>query len=157
VKNKTESLQLTLSRKQFETLVGMLYLGDWVLHAHEVPGSRGDTPEQELMRSVLTLAKDMGFVELVFEGNGEFGPSRLLEDRMQPCIDAYDAQTMWDELVLALGQRDAERSVGLEALEKLPPNQRAETLIKHEEFWAEEFEQHGLERLAVADPDGKST
>jgi hypothetical protein len=151
VKNKTESLQLTLSREQFETLVGLLYLGDWVLHAHEVPGSGDDTPEHELMRSVMTLAKGMGFVELVFEDETAIGPSRLVEDRMQPHIDAYDAQTMWDELVLALGQRDAERSVGLEALQNMSPNQRAETLIKHEEFWAEEFEQHGLERLVVAD------
>jgi hypothetical protein len=152
MKNKAESVQLTLSREQYEALVGLLYLGDWVLHSHEVPDPQSTAPEQAVIQSILARAREVGFADLVEERDGEIGPSRVLEDRMSPYINAYDALTMWDELVMALAQRDAERAVGLKALEKMTPVQRAETFMKHEEFWAEEFEQHGLERLVVADP-----
>lgn len=149
-KKKFESLQLTIDREQYEALVGLLYLGDWVLHAHEVADTSQTAPEQAVMRSILAHAKAMGAAELVDDIDGEPAPSRVVEDRMQPHIDAYDVQTMWDELVLALGQRDAERSLGLEALQTMPAPRRVESLLKHEEFWASEFEQHGLERIVVA-------
>lgn len=152
MKNKPESVQLTISREQYEALVGLLYLGDWVLHAHEVPSSRATEPEQAVIQSILARAGELGLAKLVESVEGSLAPSRAVEDRMQAHVDAYDMMTMWEELVMALGQRDAERAVGKTALQKMSPNQRAETLMKHEAFWAEEFEQHGLARLVVADP-----
>lgn len=149
-KKTVESLQLSISREQYEALVQLLYLGDWVLHAHEVPDTRESGPHQEVMRSILSHAGELGARKLVDDTDGEPAPSRFLEDQMHPHIQAYDTQTMWEELIMALGERDAGRSLGPEALNGMPATQRVEALLKHEETWANEFEQHGLERIHIA-------
>jgi hypothetical protein len=145
-------MQVSLSRQQYSALVDLLYLADWILHSNDVTSTPKTAHYKALVGYLLTKAQEMGAGELVDLVDGEPAPSRVVEDRMQPLIEAYDEQSMWDELAMALGRRDAERSLGREALRKMPANQKVEALLKHEEHWENEFHQHGLERIVVADP-----
>jgi hypothetical protein len=146
-------MQLSISREQYAALVDLLYLADWMLHAHEVEDTPNTAPYRAIIRSILAHAGEMQAHELVDRIDGEPVPSRVVEDRMQPFIEAYDDQTMWDELSFALGRRDAERALGEDALREMPANERVEALLKHEEFWENEFHRHGLERIGVSDPE----
>ena len=146
-------MQLSINREQYAALVDLLYLADWMLHAHEIEDTPETAPYRAIIRSILAHAREMQAQELADRIEGEPVPSRVVEDRMQPIIEAYDGRTMWDELSFALGRRDAERSLGRDALQEMPANQRVEALLKHEESWENEFHQHGLERIVVAEPE----
>lgn len=145
-------MQLSISRKQYSALVDLLYLADWLLHSNDVTRTPATAHYKELVEVILGHAKEIGAAELVDQVDGEPAPSRLVEDRMQPFIEAYDEQSMWDELAMALGRRDAERSLGQEALRSMPASKKVEVLLQHEERWENEFHHHGLERIVVADP-----
>ena len=148
-----ESLQLPLSRAQYDALVDLLYLADWMLHSNDVAPAPETAHYRALVEYILAQASDSGAGGLVDHVDGEPAPSLVVENRMQPFIEAYDEQSMWDELAMGLGRRDAERSLGRDALRKMPANQRVEALLKHEERWENEFHQHGLDRIVIADSD----
>lgn len=98
---------------------------------------------------LLAQAMEMHAEDLVESFNGQFMPSRLVEDRMQSIIDGYDEASMWEDLIAELGLRDAVRAVGEEAISRMDGEERLRILYDHEEPWGKEFEEHGLSRVVI--------
>ena len=66
-------------------------------------------------------------------------------------IDPYDDETFWEELIDRLSERDLVRQVGKEALRNIDAMERMKRLGGISDFYAQEFEEHGLNRLNIKD------
>lgn len=142
-------MELKLSREQFETLLKVVYLGDWMVNAIRVPGSY--VPEfEELEKSLLSLAYGAGFNDTVeFDPNlSEYFFKEEFHEMLQPFIDEYDDEAFWDGLVDRLAGRDFEETYG-DAAQRMGQDERFEKLSAYVDKYETEVEEHGVDRLRV--------
>ena len=143
-------MEISLSRQQFETLLRVVYLGDWMVNAIRVAGSY--IPEfEDLEQFLLSLGHRSGFDDVVeFEpALSQFFLKDEVYERLQPYIDEYDDEAFWDGLVDRLAERDFEETHG-NAEQRMDPNERFEKLSPFVDKYEAEIERHGVERLRIA-------
>ncbi|KHE66874.1 hypothetical protein [Halobacillus sp. BBL2006] len=138
-------MKINFTKKQFRTLIELIYLGEWTANSsREV-----DRVEkyEELMEYIYSYADKFGFDDLVVHDkklNGHY-PTREFEEEMENYIDENDEEVFWHQLVTRLAMRDAKNEGTLH------PDQ--ESLITRgfelENEYEEEFETHGLARLKI--------
>ncbi len=58
-------MNLVLSRKEFRSLLEVLEIADWVLHAYKAEEPAETRPYRELEQKVLAMAESFGFEDLV--------------------------------------------------------------------------------------------
>ncbi|MCL6614132.1 MAG: hypothetical protein K6U03_05905 [Firmicutes bacterium] len=142
-------MQINLTPEQYEILIKLVYLGNWVVNGALTPDERlpdFDEVEELVYAQAGGLAEEMG---LVRDEKGRFFPSAALEDELMEFIDDYEEDCFWDHLSQRLAYRDLVEELGEEAVEMMPPNERAEALYRHEERYDREFEESGLEDLRL--------
>ena len=142
-------MQLNLTPKQYAILIKLVYLGNLVVNSRLSPDER--LPEfGEVEKLVYTqaggLAEEMG---LRRDETGRLLLSASLEEELTQIIDDYEEECFWDQLSQRLAYRDLLEELGEEALEKMPPRERAEALYRREERYDREFEESGLEDLRL--------
>jgi len=102
---------------------------------------------------IYSFAKSAGvesFVEADAD-NGQFYPTRQLEDLMTESIRDYDDQTFWEELIDRLTSRDFLAKYGEQAINKMTLKERFANTWEFEERYNEEFADHGLQRITIDD------
>src|SRR5690554_3208405 len=84
---------------------------------------------------------------------GKYYFTKFYEDEAEPMkyIEEFENETFWDELVDRLAKRDVVNEHGLEATQAMDIMERFEALGKYEEYYNDEFEEHGLARLRVVE------
>jgi len=145
-------MQITLSQDQYEKLMHLVYLGNWLVNSY-----RGDRRLEEydrLAETVLSFAPAAGLQDRVEfdEFEGRYSPSRKFDDEMGKFWEEYDEDVFWNMLVDGLAERDYIRKHGQENLEAVDwedYNKRLEPFLRKYE---KEINQHGLERLEVVFP-----
>lgn len=142
-------MEISLSRQQFETLLKVVYLGDWMVNAIRVPGSYVREFE-ELEQFLLSLAHGSGFHDIV-----EFDPTLSqffmkdeVYEKLQPLIDEYDDEAFWDGLVDRLADRDFGETYG-DAAKRMDQNERFGKLSAFVDKYEAEIEKHGIDRLRI--------
>ena len=143
-------MKINFTRREYQVLMELVHLGNWLLYAHDETQDTGDAPHNVLVQRIYSHAKEMGCEHLVMNSAGVWYESREFEDAMQAHIQDYDAETLWDELASRLALRDAEKSVGREVLAELEPEERIRLILEHEERWLKEFSEHGIGRLVIS-------
>lgn len=141
-------MKINFTKKQYEDLLKLVYMGDWMTNANRTE----DHTErfEELESYLFSFAKDFGLEEYAdADDPGRVYPSRLFEEEigLRELIDEYDNETFWDELPDHLGERDFFEKFTKEEIEAMDPEklfmERMECIIN----WEKEFEEHGIERL----------
>jgi len=92
-------MEISLSRQQFEALLKVVYLGDWMVNAIRASGSY--IPEfEDLDQFLLSLGHRSGFEDVVeFEPVlSQFFLKDEVYEKLQPYIDEYDDEAFWDGL-----------------------------------------------------------
>jgi len=139
---------ISFTAEQYKTLMLMVYLGNWVVNAHQV-----DTEEdfEKAASRFYSHGKSAGAGDLVEQDpdNGRYYPTRKLEDLAAERMNDYDNETFWDELIDRLSERDLVAKHGRGACEKMTIEERFSNLEEFETRYAEEFEEHGIERLVI--------
>ena len=143
-------MKITLSNAEYRLLIELLYLGEWMVSAHDEnqPGAPAGKYDA-LLQKLLSYANEpelAGLVERLPE-DGKLYPTRQVEDSMLEVIYEYDEESFWMELVERLVERDVRATQ--------PDGQRPQ--IKEymelagpiEDRYVREFETHGLERLKL--------
>lgn len=142
-------MNIRFTTKEYRTLIELLHLADWVLHAHDV-GERAETAHyRDVTQKIMSYYKAMGCEDLVEEIDGRIYPKREVEDRMWPALDGYDNATFWHQITSRLAERDAEAAVGRKRYEGMDHPERLELIDGHEQRWHEEFAEYGLRRLVA--------
>ncbi|MGB7297505.1 MAG: hypothetical protein WBC70_18155 [Candidatus Aminicenantales bacterium] len=145
-------MQITLSQDQFEKLVHLAYLGNWLVNSYR--GDRRLEEYDKLAETILSHAPSAGLKDMVEfdEFEGRYYPSQKLDGEMTQFWEEYDEDVFWNMLVDGLAERDYIRKHGEENLEAADwdgYNKRLEPFLKKYE---KEIDEHGLERLQVVLP-----
>jgi hypothetical protein len=144
-------MKMNFTKREYHALLEMIYLADWMLHAHE-PNRKEDV-YHALEQKILSVAKEFGCEDLVehSERLNEYFPTKTLEesDAIQGAIADYDDATFWDEIISRLAERDVSRRHTEEELARLTGEDRVVLYWKAEKPYADEFETNGLDRIRI--------
>jgi hypothetical protein len=143
---------MTLSRDQYEKLMDLVYLGNWLVNSY-----RGDNRLEEydkLAESILSFAPSAGLQDRVEfdEFEGRYSPSPKFDDEMGKFWEEYDEDVFWNMLVDGLAERDYIRKHGEETLEAIDWEDYSNKLEPFLKKYEKEIDRHGLERLEVIFP-----
>jgi hypothetical protein len=145
-------MQITLSRDQYEKLMHLVYLGNWLVNSYR--GDRRLEEYDKLAETVLSFAPAAGLQDRVEfdEFEGRYSPSRKFDDEMGKFWEEYDEDVFWNMLVDGLAERDYIRKHGGENLEAVDWEEYTKKLEPFLRKYEKEIDQHGLERLEVVFP-----
>jgi hypothetical protein len=146
-------MKIEITKVEYRTLLDVLHIADWVLHAYKTEEGPETEEYRSLEQKIMSMAKEMGFEHFV-EYDTEmkkYFPTREYEETssvMDDIVD-YDNECFWDELTERLASRDL---ILQEGRDKVMAMDFEERLIKTEalrEKYAKEFEQQGLSRVVI--------
>jgi len=144
-------MKINLTKSEYRILLDVIYMADWILHAHDTE-DRSDTKEySELFQKLMSYAKDMGCEDLVNfdEQQQNYAESFIFEEESSALdyIDEFENDSFWAELISRLAQRDAL----IELKANNPHDVESEDLFAAistaEEKWSKEFEAFGLDGI----------
>jgi hypothetical protein len=146
-------MKIDINRSDYRSLLTVLEIADWVLHAYSSEEPVQSAPLRALEQKVLSLADEFGCGELV-----EFDPVEQrywltheydeLSDAVQ-FIEEFENDSFWDQLNDRLVERDLLRQLGEKAYKRLDPEQIAEKAEPYRRLYGEEFLTHGVGRLEI--------
>lgn len=143
-------MKINITKKEYRLLLDILYISDWIMHSREV---HSRSAHHALRKKFLSYYKEMeaeDAIEYATEDD-EYYESRVYEEDMHhQFIDPYDEEVFWEALADRLAERDLIKTLGLESFRSLDGMDRAMKLSKVAEQYENEFEQHGLEHIAVS-------
>ena len=147
------NMKINFTKKEFVTLLEMIDIANWVISANKVEQGPTEEPYEALEGQLFALSPEFGCEDKVKyskELDGYY-PTHFfeMESPHRNFIDEYNEETFWDELIDRLAMRDVIRELGEKEFSNLEPIERFKALGKHEEKWAKEFEEHGLENVSV--------
>lgn len=147
-------MKINLTKKQYESLVKIVYLGNWMANSiHN--GTKEDPGLKEynkIEQYIFSFAKDFGFKGIEkYNNKPEYGPTRKFEEskELEEIREKYDEENFWEELLYRLADRDFEKKYSREEIKKM---EMLELFEKQEEFrgkWGREFEKYGIDRLNI--------
>lgn len=143
------SVDIRLTKKQFENLVKLVNLGNWIVNSYREEDT--DDEFNELEEYIFSIAEDNGFDELVeFDPHlDSYYPTTQMEDENFEIIEEYNNEIFWDELVYRLARRDLVRELGEKNIEELDFEERMEKLLPLIEKYEIEFEKNGLDNFVL--------
>jgi hypothetical protein len=144
-------MKLNLTKDEYRLLLDLVYLGDWMVSAHdEKIDAKEPSKYEALVQKVLSCASETEFATLVERSadDGKFYTTRQFEeDGVMNIIYEYDEESFWMELIDRLAERDIRAA---QPDGHLPPfKEYLELAGPIEEKYAQEFESHGLQRLQL--------
>lgn len=145
-------MQITLTKDQYEKLLHLVYLGNWLVNSYR--GDRRQEGYDKLAEAVLSFAPSAGLKGMVEfdEFEGRYYPSRKLDDEMDKFWREYDEDVFWNMLVDGLAERDYAREHGGESLDAVEWEDYNKRLAPFLRKYEKEVDEHGLERLEILRP-----
>jgi hypothetical protein len=146
-----QNVDLSLSRNEFETLVKLAYLGNWVANAAREENEEL-APYARLEQVVFKRAAEAGLTELVeySDEHALYFPTDALEEAEAEHITDYDDAQFWEELPDRLAMRDMALKYSDKTVAAMDIDEAAEKAQPFMEKYWNEIEKHGLDRLKVA-------
>ncbi len=146
-------MKIDITKKEYLTLLEILEIVDWVLHAHHTKERSETRKYREIEQKIFSYAKDIGFENLVSYDSQlkRYFSTRKFEDT-SPGMDfvrEFENDSFWDELVQRLVERDLIRQVGEERLLSMEAHERFEKEAPFEKRYADEFYNNELENLTL--------
>lgn len=144
-------MKINFTKKQYEDLVKLVYLGTWMVNAHRTD----DRVEkyEELEQYILSFYKDFGMENFILfdEELKRFFPTKEFEEEtdVEQYKDEYNNDIFWEELIDRLARRDFIRAYGEENLLKMTWEERFEKEQPFIDKYDEEFEKNGIENLDI--------
>jgi hypothetical protein len=142
-------MQITLSQDQYEKLLQLVYLGNWLVNSYRA--SERLEEYDKLAEDVMSFAPSNGFKDQVEfdEFEGRYYPSRKLDETMRGFWEEYDEDVFWNMLIDGLAERDFGREYGEENLDTMEGDEYDKRLEPFLKKYEKEIDEHGLERLEV--------
>jgi len=147
-------MQIQFTKKQFENLLKLVHLGNWVANANRTDDRI--KKYEDLQHYIFSFAKDFGFKDYVedeYADKCKFFPTATFEEDtdIDELLIDYDENIFWDEIIGRLAHRDFFSKYGIDKIKKMDPRERFGKVCDCEKKYAEEVEKHGIERLEIID------
>ena len=135
--------KIELTDKQFQNLLQLAYMGEWMLQAYEQADNAGEI--DELMQKLYESAYRQGNDDIEFDKKmGGYVPCQEFEDDCDAAVEHYDEQTFWEELILRMANRDLQQNGG-----KLPPKEFEKKQNELIQKYEKEFGKNGINNLIL--------
>lgn len=144
-------MKIFFTKKQYEALMKMAYLGSWLANACKTGDDR-DMEIESIEEYIFSFAKDFGMEEHVEQNEDKKGkvyPTRDFEEMMSEYIDDYNEENFWDELVHSLSGRDFLEHYGKESIEKMEMSERFANEQTFIDKYEDEFYDNGVQNLRI--------
>ena len=153
-KNKSSNnMKIEFTKKQFEELLKVAYLGNWMANA--IHNGTQEDPQYENIDGIedyiFSFAKEFGFENYVdYEDKyKKYFPTNEFDELVQKFIEDYDEDCFWEELFYRIYDRDFERAYSDEEISKMEMKERFKKEEPFRKKWDNEFNEHGIERLEI--------
>lgn len=147
------AMKVEITKQEMNTLLEMLGIAHWVLHAHRSEDAPRTLKYRELEQKFLALAADHGFEDLIEfdEEERRYYPTAEFEEEgpVLNFIDGYNDETFWKELVERMAMRDVLKHIGQKEFHAMEVEERLNKLDAAIAVYEEEFAKNGLNRLAI--------
>ncbi len=142
-------MKIEFSQDQFETLLRLLYLGNWMANAY-AEDEEGNTEFVELISYICARARDMGLSDLIGQDKeaGFLEAFEEVED-LNEIIENYDDSVFLDKLIYNLAGRDMLNKFGEEKLEAMVDEEYFKIEGSYVQKYQEEFARNGIRNLTV--------
>lgn len=144
-------MEIKLTKDQYENLIKMLYVSNWMMCS--VRSGKDIKKYEDLENYIYSFAKEAGLEKYIEydEKEKEYFPAEALEHdkEIEKIIEDYDEDTFWLKLIDRLATRDFIDKHGLEAIRIMNIE---EAIIKKKAFikkYEDEFEKSGVVNLVV--------
>lgn len=151
-KSKDTELKITLTKKQFEALLKVVYLGNWMANAYRTDDKKEEY--ENIENYIFSKAPLFGlekYMDHEAADGDSYYPTRLFEETtdVHKLHEAYDDETMWDELAESLGERDFFEKYSEEEIKKMSREEWFDKQYQCIDKYNLEFEKYGLERIRL--------
>ncbi len=146
-------MKINITKKEYQLFLDMVYLSDWVLHAHSEERTEAKKPYKELEQKILSFANEFGMEEVI-ERNEKSGEDSLnkkftTNSQIVKHVENFENATFWEELIERLARRDFIQKYGEEAILQMSISERfGKEMAFHQEYH-EEFDKNGLDNLQI--------
>lgn len=143
-------MKINITKREYRTLLDMVYVSDWVMHAHLTEW--GENDYQALRRKLLSYYKEMDAEDIIEAGEEteEYYELFEYEEKMHGAfIDPYEEHIFWGGLTERLALRDLIEKIGMDGYKALEDRERVKQLDKMAAGYRKEFEKYGLECVKV--------
>lgn len=146
-------MKIDFTKREYRLLLELLYLGEWMIDAHETETRPETVGYRELQQKLYKFAKELDAEDLIEYSRelGEYFPTNKLGEaaHIRSFIEEYDNNSFWQELIHRLVDRDLQAQVGEDELRRMDFEEYLEKSIPIEETYSEEFTRYDLERVRV--------
>jgi cell division protein FtsB len=146
-------MKINITKKEYQLFLDMVYLSDWVLHAHSEERTEEKKPYKELEQKILAFANEFGMEEMVErnEKSGEHFLNKRFTTNSQIVkhIENFENATFWEELIERLARRDFIKKYGEEAILQMSISERFEKEMSFHQEYHKEFGENGLDNLRI--------
>ena len=144
---------LNISKDEYRLLVEMLQVADYVMHAHDLEPSEKTEDYRALRKKIFSNYKKMG-LEGLFKYSEEHKDyieteESLSDSRHMALLENFVETEFWAQLSQRLAMRDLMESMDDDEVDKTDPSEFMEKVGEAGAQYDEEFEAHGLDRLAI--------
>jgi len=145
-------VKIEFDRDQFETLIRLLYLGNWMANAYSDESENGEFVE--LIHYICSQAADnMGLAEYMaqdMEAPESITPETLNEIQyLNELIEEYDDAVFLDKLIYNLADRDMLNKFGEKKIEAMTEEDFFREEAPFVQKYQREFARSGIQNLVV--------
>jgi hypothetical protein len=107
--NESIAGSIDLTKKDFDTLAKMVYLGEWMINAHRtgLPGDLVHTKFRDMQIRIMKLAPKFGF-DKKYEHNLDFAPEGM-DTEVEQFRNEFEEETFWNELTERMVDKELEQ------------------------------------------------
>jgi len=142
-------MDLNLTREQYEKLLELVYLGNWLINAYRTDDYLEDY--SDVVSLIFSQAEKAGLEDkTVKDEMGEkYLPSFDFEESLHDYIGEYDSFCFWEELINRLAEREAIKEFGSRPLDKIDLDEFLEKKNKYLRVYEQEVEENGLKNFEL--------
>ena len=143
------TIKLELTPKELERLVEIGIMSEWLMTAYDTQTEPEKEPYLNLIQKIYQTAAENGHKHIDIFESDFYEPDMDWEESTlaKKCIDEFEQQTFWEELVRALAEKEAQMEIGAKA--KISSEKQFEVFSRHAEKIAKEFEANGIKNLVL--------
>ncbi|MCX6560487.1 MAG: hypothetical protein NTZ26_08220 [Candidatus Aminicenantes bacterium] len=145
-------MDIKLSRAQYETLMRLVYLGNWMVNGFRDKDKDSDTDALE--NYIYAKARDFGLGDRITydeEADAHF-PTETQESEWLADLDDGKNDLFWDELMYRLADRDLVARFGEANVDAMSAEERKRMEDELADLYYKEFEKNGLDKLQLIRP-----
>lgn len=146
-------MKINFSEKQFEDLLKLVYLGNWMVNAHRTDDTVLEY--KDLEQYLFSFCRDFNMERYIEydEELKEYYPGPEFEESadIEQYKTEYDNNTFWDELIHRLARRDLIEEYGEDAVLSMSPEDLLEREHPFIEKYNREFSTNGLDTLEIGE------